>query len=94
MVQEHLERLKDSGLGYDVRKVNYRVEVVSQGSALCFITWEVVPGADWKGGAGWQWENCYFYRLKMDGTEGWEGVISDGEIGGLLQHIPDFFSLG
>jgi hypothetical protein len=97
MVQGHLEHLANSGVGCDVREVKSRVEVVSNSSALCWITWKIVPAEGWEGDeseigqGGWEWENCYFYRRNMDGTEGFEGVIADGEIEGLLKHIPNFF---
>ena len=91
MIQGHLERLVNSGVGCDVREVGSRVKVVSQGSALCWIKWKIVPADGWKGGEGWEWENCYLYRQKMDGVEGFEGVIADGEMGGLAKHVPGIF---
>jgi hypothetical protein len=39
----------------------------------------------------WHWENCYFYRRKSDGTEGWEGIVSDGEVEGMMKNIPGVF---
>jgi hypothetical protein len=71
--------------------VGSRVEVAGSGSVLCWITWTIVPAEGWKGGKSWEWENCYFFRRKVDGTEGWEAVISDGEIEGLVRHVPGFF---
>lgn len=71
------------------------------GSVLCWIKWKIVPGEGWKGGAdgkgkgGWEWENCYFFRKMWSENkgweEGWEGVISDSEIKGLVEHVPRFF---
>jgi hypothetical protein len=91
MVKGHLERLLNSGVGYDVREKKSRVDVVSSSSAICWITWEIVPSEGWKGGEGWEWENCYFYRRRVDGTEGFEGVLADGEIAGLVKHVPGIF---
>lgn len=79
-----------NGVGCDIRLKGSRVEVASSGSALCFVTWEIFPAEGWKG-EGWQWENCYFYRKKPDGTEGWEGVITDGEVEGLIKNVPGFY---
>jgi hypothetical protein len=93
LIKGHIERMVKVGVGCDIRLKMSRVQVVNGGSgssALCFITWEIFPSEVWKG-AGWEWDNCYFYRRKMDGSEGWEGVISDAEIEGLLENIPEFF---
>jgi hypothetical protein len=91
MIQGHFERLVNSGVGCDIREAGSRVQIVGQGSALCWITWKIVPAEGWKGGEGWEWENCYFYRRKVDGVEGFEGVIADGEMGGLAKHAPGSF---
>ena len=94
LIEGHLGRMVKVGVGYDIRLKRSRVQVVNDGSsssALCFITWEMFPSEAWKG-AGWEWDNCYFYRRKVDGSEGWEGVISDAEIEGLFKNIPGFFA--
>lgn len=92
MVRGHLERLAKAGVGFDVREKGNRVQVVTSGSAMCWITWAIAPTGEKEGGErGWEWENCYLFRRMGDGREGFEGVISDGEIEGLVRHVPGIF---
>ena len=94
-IEKHLEKFVNSGVGVDIRLKKSRVETIEGvgGSALCFLTWAIFPTEGWKGEA-WHWENCYFYRRKPDGTEGWEGIVSDGEVEGMIKNIPEAFDLG
>jgi len=90
----HLERFARSGLGTDIFMEKHRIEVLSPGSALCWITWAIRPK---DGTKGWNWENVYGYR-RVTGPEGsepeqhWEFVISDHEIEELLQRRPGIMS--
>jgi hypothetical protein len=91
-IWKHLERFVRSGLGIDIAIESHRIDVVSDGSALCWITWGIKPkdGTD-----GWTWENVYGYRKPTDEVWGspngyWEFVVSDQEIVKLLQRKPDF----
>ena len=93
-VLEHLERFAHSGLGIDIFMEKHRIEVVSPGSALCWITWAIRPS---DGTKGWNWENVYGYR-RVAGLEGsepiqhWEFAIADHEIGELLQRKPSIMT--
>jgi hypothetical protein len=86
---EQVARFERSGIGSDIRLKDYRVVPVSDGSALCHLTWEVFPQ---NGMDGWTWLNIYGYRNR-NGEEGFEFNISDNEIEELLKRVPDFFSL-
>lgn len=107
----HLQRFERSGLGCDIRMADCRVEAVSDGSAMCWITWKIRPKD--KGVEGWTWENVYGYRravgaemgtVKRIGGEGkeegwekpegwWELIVSDNEVSGILERVPDFMEL-
>lgn len=88
-------------MGLDLREAGSRVHVMSEGSAVCWMRFKIVPDPEWKGGVhgegkgGWEWENCYFYRRtwnEEDGwKEGWEGMNADAEMEGLVKYMPDFF---
>ena len=86
---DQVERFEKAGVGSDIRITNYKVVPVSDGAALCHITWEVFPS---NGTPGWKWTNVYGYRRRGD-EEGFEFNISDNEIGELLARFPDFYSL-
>ena len=88
-IKQHLENFEKSGLGYDIRLAKSRVESVSANSAMCFVTWKILPN---NGVEGWEWENVYGYRLGMDGKEGWEFIVSDNEVAGLIQRAPEVFN--
>ena len=88
-IKQHLEKFKKSGLGYDIRLAKSRVESVSASSAMCFVTWKILPK---NGVEGWEWENVYGYRLGQDGKEGWEFIVSDNEVAGVMQRAPEVFS--
>ena len=89
-VKRHLEKFEKSGLGYDIRLAKYRVESVSAGSAMCYVTWQILPKNNVE---GWDWENVYGYRLGLDGKEGWEFIVSDNEVAGVMQRAPQAFAI-
>ena len=84
-VTAYLEKFEKFGLGMDVRMKNLKAQVISEGSALCWITWEVFPK---DGKKGWDWENVYAYRRMEDGREGWEFTVSDNETKMLAKNRP------
>lgn len=88
-IKIHLERLEKTGWGFDIRLDDSRVEVVSEGSALCWATWRIDPK---NGVEGWSWRNVYGYRKGQDSKQGWEFVISDEEVAGIFKRAPEFFS--
>ncbi|KAK4495067.1 hypothetical protein PRZ48_013394 [Zasmidium cellare] len=95
IVAEHLEKFEKAGFGWKVRLATYNIEVYSEGSAQCWLTWEIEP----KNGQGWQWTNIYGFRLlpnekgELVGDGIWEYAVSDNEIAGLLERCPTFFQL-
>ncbi|KAF2170436.1 hypothetical protein M409DRAFT_19257 [Zasmidium cellare ATCC 36951] len=95
IVAKHLERFDKAGFGWKVRLARHEIQVYSQGSAQCWLTWEIEP----KGLEGWRWTNIYGFRLLPDergvlvGEGVWEYCVSDQEIGGLLERCPKFFEL-
>jgi hypothetical protein len=89
-LRSYLLRLYESGLGMDIFMDKHRIEAVSSGSALCWITWAIRPK---DGTEGWAWENVYGYRRPVTSEEQeqqghWEFVVSDQEIAGMLQYRP------
>jgi len=95
-IQQHLERFEKSGLGIDITMESLRVEVVSQGSALCWITWRIHPKEVSPVKEGWVWQNVYGYRKPrwQEEEKGfWEFCLSDNEIENLVQRIPDFMEI-
>ena len=88
-VTAYLEKFEKYGLGMDVRLKNVKVQVVSEGSALCWMTWEVHPK---DGKQGWDWENVYAYRKMEDGREGWEFSVSDNETKMLAKNWPQILT--
>jgi hypothetical protein len=84
-----VRRFERAGIGSDIRLVDYKVVPVSEGSALCHLTWAVFPK---NGMESWTWLNIYGYR-RRDEEEGFEFNISDNEIEELLKRVPNFFSL-
>ncbi|KAK2023154.1 hypothetical protein LX32DRAFT_698139 [Colletotrichum zoysiae] len=95
-VLSQLNTMNQSGLGTDIRFCGGRVDVVSNQSALCWVTFEIRPRTDKV--EGWSWTNVYGFRMqanRSDGLEGgWESVNSDQEIGGLLERVPDIYQGG
>ncbi|KAK1980173.1 hypothetical protein LZ30DRAFT_724051 [Colletotrichum cereale] len=91
-----LQRFNQSGLGTDIRYCGGRVDVVSNQSALCWVTFEIMPRTDKF--EKWSWTNVYGFRLQegrsngLDG--GWESTNADQEIGNLLERVPDIFKGG
>lgn len=95
-IQQHLERFEKSGLGIDITMESLRVEVVSKGSALCWITWRIHPKEVSPVKEGWVWQNVYGYRKpRWQGHEKgfWEFNVNDNEVENLVQRIPDFMEL-
>jgi len=91
MVEDHLKRFNASGLGYDIAMTERRIEILSAGSALCHITWQIKPRPE-SGLEGWKWTNCYGFRRDGNG-EGkgwWEFVVSDQEYEQLMGRLPGF----
>lgn len=87
-VAAHLLRFEDKGLGHDIRLIDYRVEPVSNGAALCHLRWQIFPQ---NGLESWVWSNVYGLRQTADGQY-FEFNISDNEVSELLTRYPDFFS--
>jgi hypothetical protein len=85
---DQIARFERIGVGSDIRLKHFRVEPVSDASALCHLEWEVFPA---NGVPGWSWLNIYGYRRNGD-ARGFEFNISDNEIGELLRHFPDCFA--
>lgn len=93
-IETHLERFEKSGLGLDLEMTKLRVEVVSSSSAVCWVTWRLKPKKE--GVSPWEYTNLYGYRQPMGMAAGkgyWEWAVSDQEIGGLVQRVPNFFEL-
>jgi len=88
--KRYLDKFIEAGIGLDIRLASHRIEVVSSGSAICFMTWAIYP-PETAVVQGWEWVNVYMFRLLPGQDKGcWEAVISDNEIGGLLQRFPKF----
>ncbi|KAL1627321.1 hypothetical protein SLS54_002245 [Diplodia seriata] len=78
-IAEHLARFERAGLGCDIRLARHRVEPVSEGSALCWLTWRIRPPPREAGGReGWEWENVYAYRRAPPGGGPEEGATRIG----------------
>lgn len=66
----------ETGNGLGIKEKEHRVETVGERSAIAWITLtreEIV------------WTNVYFFRRLESGEVGWEGGITDGEMGMLKQ---------
>ncbi|KAK0669842.1 hypothetical protein QBC41DRAFT_346025 [Cercophora samala] len=95
-----LGKYNESGIGTDFRLEKYRIDPVSEGSAIAWITYRMVlPGnvgrkGKGKGPAagGWKFTNVYGFRVQPDGRKGWEWTNADGEYTELLSRYPDFLS--
>lgn len=73
---------RENGPGTVVTLSRSRIELVSEGSALCWLTYRICPQT--AGVEGWHWTNVYGFRLVEGGMEnglqgGWEFVVSDNE---------------
>ena len=93
MIESHLERFEKAGFGWKISMVESEMEVVplSEGSAGCWVTWEIVTDEGVQGG-GWQWRNLYGYRwLEQEGKGGWEYSVSDNEIGEVMRRTGGKF---
>lgn len=85
-VESQNTRLRTCGAGNDIRLAALSVQTVSDGSALCNLTWEITP-AD--GTPGWRWLNIYGLR-QTDEHQYFEFNVSDNEIAELLRRYPSF----
>ncbi|KAK3062424.1 hypothetical protein LTS18_004078 [Coniosporium uncinatum] len=93
-VENHLKRFNASGLGYDIAMTEHRIDVLSAGSALCHVTWQIKPKAE-SGVEGWKWTNCYGFRRNGNGEGNgwWEFVVSDQEYEQLVGRMPGFMGI-
>ncbi|OLN86373.1 hypothetical protein CCHL11_06360 [Colletotrichum chlorophyti] len=93
-VLRQLQQLNQSGLGTDIRLRKGTVDVVSNQSALCWVTWEILPRE--RKVEPWSWTNLYGFRLQQGRSNGldggWEYTNSDQEYQTLLERVPDFFT--
>jgi hypothetical protein len=72
---------REEGPGTHVQIEDSRVEVVSDQSAICWLTYHISPTDECE---GWNWTNVYGFRLVDGGLEnglqgGWEFAIGDNE---------------
>ena len=94
-VTTHLQRFQKSGLGWDMELSNFRIEVTSESTAKCHVTWSISPAR----GEGWAWTNVYEWKdegagIEADGLRGaFESVVSDDETEKLLQRVPGFIEI-
>ncbi|GME32749.1 hypothetical protein B0H13DRAFT_1937502 [Neofusicoccum parvum] len=91
-IAAHLARFERSGLGCAIAMAALRVEPVSAGSALCWVTWAIEPRAGGPfEGRGWRWENVYAYRRPVE--EGGAGAerrwVGGDEAGGEGWEVPE-----
>lgn len=95
-VLKQLQQLNASGLGTDIRLRGSSVDVVSKQSAVCWVTFEILPRTKKIG--RWSWTNVYGFRLekgRSNGIDGgWEFTNADQEFESLLERVPDFFAGG
>ena len=80
-IAEYNDFRAKNGPGTDIRVTHSRVEVVSDESALCWLTYHICPI---NGMEGWDWTNVYGFRAVKGGIEnglegGWEFAIGDNE---------------
>ncbi|RBQ78104.1 hypothetical protein FVER14953_21565 [Fusarium verticillioides] len=59
---------RDNGPGTHVTVDDYRVEVVSNESAVCWLTYRISP--DDEKMEGWEWTNVYGFRI-------WKGMANE-----------------
>lgn len=83
---------RDNGPGTDISVTDTRVDVVSDQSAFCWLTFEISPKSGC--GEGWNWVNVYGFRLVDGGIEngqegGWELTNADNEAEQYAKHFPD-----
>lgn len=89
-IKEYNEFRTNSGPGTNIWVTHSRVEVVSDESALCWLTYHIRPVS---GMEGWDWTNVYGFRLVKGGAEngldgGWEFVIGDNEHSQYTKRFP------
>lgn len=73
---------RENGPGTHVKLDEFRVETVSNESALCWLTYRISP--DNSHMPGWEWTNVYGFRMVKEGMAnglngGWEFAIGDEE---------------
>lgn len=93
-VMTHLKRFQKSGLGWNMKLSDFRIEVVSEFEAKCHVTWSIEP----LDREGWAWTNVYVWRdegeVGGDGLRGAFGsVVSDDETEQLMRRVPGFMEL-
>lgn len=83
---------KRAGFGFDYNLRDYRIELLNEDMAFCFLTWEIKLPEGFKdpGGAsksGWTWTNMYGFRIMPGQQEGkWELTVCDDEIRKMMEH--------
>ncbi|KAK4194824.1 hypothetical protein QBC40DRAFT_269805 [Triangularia verruculosa] len=94
-----LGKYNSSGIGTDFRLEKYKVDPISESSAIAWVTYRMVlPGGEGgrkgKGAAngGWKFTNLYGFRVLPDGRKGWEWTNADGEYTEVLRRYPGFLS--
>jgi hypothetical protein len=94
-VTTHLKRFQKSGLGWDMKLSDFRIEVVGEAAAKCHVTWSISPARQ----EGWEWTNVYGWK---DGGEvgaenglrgAFESVVSDQETEELFRRVPGFLEM-
>ena len=80
------------GPGTNVTIKDWRIEAVSDQSALCWLTYEINPRPSCM--KGWGWTNVYGFRLVDGGMEngldgGWEFAIGDNEHEQYAKRYPE-----
>lgn len=93
-VTTHLKRFQKSGLGWDMRLTDFRIEVVDDATADCHVTWAIEP----KDREGWSWTNVYTWKdggeVGEDGLRGaFVSVVSDEETEELFKRVPSWIEI-
>ncbi|KAF2253596.1 hypothetical protein BU26DRAFT_538329 [Trematosphaeria pertusa] len=84
--------LRTEGPGTVVKVTDSRVEVVSDQSALCWLTYRISPQQT--NLSGWDWTNVYGFRAVEGGLGngldgGWEFAVADQEHEEMAKRYPD-----
>jgi hypothetical protein len=91
---KHLQRFQKAGLGWQMSLSDFRIEVVDESTAKCYLTWEIEPLER----EGWSWTNMYLWRDEGETEEGglrgaFGCVECDEETEGLMRRVPGFMEL-
>lgn len=91
-MESEFGRMRELGIGTDVRLIDSRVEVVSPQSALCWMTLKVFPPDDCI--EPWSWTNVFGFRA-TNATHnglggGFEFAIGDQEHAKMEARFPNF----